>query len=216
MNGGEHKMSDLFISRVVDGAAAPEDWATFRGLAERDPTLWRELAEAQRDHAELVAAVASATMCADEVEAPLVEEIHRRFSERIRTVATYGGWAAAAAVGLMWFTTPAGPGWRGAPAVPGNAASLNPLSGLSADEAYHAYLDKGREAGTVVAEVPNRVLIEARPMKAGGGYEVLYLRQIVERRMVKELNGIGHDEFGRPAAVPLKIDRAPGRGSEAY
>jgi hypothetical protein len=197
--------ADVLISRVVDGESGSGDWAQFRALAEQDPTLWRELAETQREHLDLCAAVASAIKCADDVEAPAHDEMSRRFSERIRLVGSWGGWAAAAAIILVWATGgPAGMLDRNQPQTMGNASlsPINPLKSYTPSEAYHAYLDKGREQGLVVGEVPT-VLLEARPVKAGGGYELIYLRQVMERRMVKELNGVAYDEFGRPAPVPI-------------
>jgi hypothetical protein len=80
----------------------------------------------------------------------------------------------------------------------------------TASEAFNEYLAKGKQTGLVVGEVPARVLIEARPMKSGG-YEVTYLRQVLERRRVRELSPLATDEFGNmvplpatPVAVPIQ------------
>src|SRR5205814_9542886 len=64
------RSSDL----IVDGEAGAGDWHAFRSMAEREPSLWRELAEYQRDQSELSAVVASAIRIADDVEAPVHEE----------------------------------------------------------------------------------------------------------------------------------------------
>jgi anti-sigma factor RsiW len=204
--------SDLLISRVVDGEASQADWNAFRAMAEREPSLWRDLAECQRDHVDLSACVHAAIRVADGVEAPVQEELGRRLSERTRVLATWGGWAAAAAVALVWAT---GMNLRPAPSVM-NTGSLVDLSKvqpesvinqfveqgrLTPQDLYREYLDRGQERGTVVAEVPDRVLVTARPMKAGGGYEVIYIRQIMERARVKELSKVGYDEFGNPIPV---------------
>ncbi len=208
---------DLLISRIVDGEASEGDWTTFRSVAEREPSLWRELAEYQRDQAELSTIVSAAIRVADGVEAPVQEEMGRRFSDRTRLVSTWGGWAAAAALVLAWTTG----AWNNrTPAPIGNHSDLSGLSSLQPREVmdkyvsegkltptdlYDLYLDSGKERGTVVGEIPDRVLVSARPMKAGGGYELTYIRQIMERVHVKELNRVAHDEFGNPIGVPIGI-----------
>jgi len=213
---------DLLISRIVDGEAAETDWRAFRAMAEREPSLWRELAEYQHDQAELCAAVSSAIRIADGVEAPVHEEMHRRFADRSRLVSTWGGWAAAAAVALVWFT--GGLNNRQSPSLSnqGGLVNLNNMppqevvdnyvknGKLSPTDLYRTYLDAGKEKGLVVGEVPDRVLITARPVKAGGGFDVIYIRQIMERAHVKELSRIGTatDEFGNPISVPFEVGPA--------
>lgn len=209
MNGSDenNKGGELLISRVVDGVAQEHDWAEFRRLADQDPSLWRELAETQHNHTELTALVQAAIAVSDHVDAPVKEEMDRRFSERMRLVGTWGGWAAAAAIVLVWATGGAGGllANRGVPEM--NTSGIGPGSVAvpqTASDALQTYLDRGREEKLVVGEIPQQLLVEARPLK-GGGYELLYLRQIMERRVVKELNTVAQDEFGRPAAVPYKL-----------
>jgi hypothetical protein len=185
------------ISRIVDGAATPQDWYAFRAMAERDATLWRELAEWQHDHAELTASVNAAIAVADGVDVDVQAEMTRRFSERVRTVATWGGWVAAAALTLAWAT---GVRNQQTPSA-GSQAGLVNIG--TANDAFNEYLTKGKEAGWVVGEVPRRVLIDARPTKSGA-YEVIYLRQVMERRTVKEIERLSTDEFGNPVAIPAK------------
>lgn len=216
---------DRLISRIVDGEAGDGDWHSFRALAEREPSLWRDLAEYQRDQSELSAVVAAAIRIADGVEAPAEVEMSRRFSDRTRLVSTWGGWAAAAAVALVWFTG----GLNNRPASPiGNQGGLMNLNNMQPQEVvdsyvkdgklspadlYNTYLDAGKERGLVVGEVPDRVLITARPMKAGGGYEVIYMRQIMERARVKQLNGVGTTDWGQQVPVPIELGTqgAPGK-----
>ena len=46
-------------------------------------------------------------------------------------------------------------------------------------------------------EMPTRVLVESRPADGGNGYEVLYLRQVLERTVVPDLYRFdGRDERG--------------------
>ena len=68
-----------------------------------------------------------------------------------------------------------------APIESGLDTGTNKAQILSAADLLQAYLDQGRQEDVVIAEVPERVLIETRPIEAGGGYELLYLRQILER-----------------------------------
>ncbi len=216
---------DMLISRIVDGEAGDGDWTSFRALAEREPSLWRELAEYQRDQSELSAVVASAIRIADGVEAPVEEEMGRRLSTRTRLVSTWAGWAAAAAVALAWFT---GLNNHQSPST-GNNANLVNLDSLkpqevvdnyvkqgklSPDDLYNTYLDVGRERGLVVGEVPDRVLITARPMKSGGGYEVVYMRQIMERTRVKQFSGIGITDWGQQVPIPMNLPSPV--GTERY
>lgn len=200
MTGDPHMSAAAVISRLVDGEGSPADWQAFRTLAEEDPTLWRELAEFQQDHAELAAYVNRAVAVADTVEADVQSEMHRRFAERLRIVATWGGWAAAAAVVLAWTTAMHGP--TQPMSSPVNTGSLFPAVPQTASDAFNDYIEKGRQSGLVIGEVPNRVLVEARPMKAGG-YEVLYLHQVLERRTVRELSTLATDEFGTPVPIPM-------------
>lgn len=196
---------DLLISRVVDGAAGAEDWDAFRALADRSPDLWRELAEAQRTHADLTAALSEAIAIADAVEAPVHEDMTRRFTERWRVVGALGGWAAAAALAMAWTAGIAGdpaPGQSG-----GRRASLAGVPAFdTASDAFQAYLRQGQEAGRVVGEMPAKVLLEAQPVAGAAGYEVLYLRQIMERAVVSDLYEFGVDERGRP--VPVRVTPA--------
>lgn len=210
--------AEMLISRVVDGEARETDWSAFRTLAEADPTLWRELAEYQRDHAELAAAVQAAVASADAVEAGVGDEINRRFAERIKLAGSWGGWAAAAAIVLVWMTGRVGQQQPMAP-YPSqqNIAAIGPAvqqpQPMTAADAFQTYLDKGQESGLVVQEVPTRVLLDWRPTKSGG-YEVVYLRQIMERKQVRELNTWGADDVGR--MVPVRLDVTPARPAGSF
>lgn len=133
----------------------------------------------------------------------------------------WGGWAAAAAVVLSWsLSSPwathqrpdpgAGPGsgqvaQREAPE--GVQAASGGVMVRNAAEALRAYMDKGREDGWVVEELPEHVLIEAH-RRPDGEVEVLYLRQILERAVVDEAYRLAEDEAGR--LVPVRMERWPG------
>ena len=69
------------------------------------------------------------------------------------------------------------------------------------------YLDKGRADGSVIGEQPERQIVGYAPVKDGEGYEVFYLRQILERARVDHLYRYSSDELGRPAPVPVQPAR---------
>src|SRR5215210_679751 len=94
--------AEAILERIADGEAAPSDWAAFRGAAAVEPSLWQELAEAQRIHTDLSAQVQAVIAAADSVEAPIEELMTEGLTQRIRVMASWGGWAAAAAVLLAW------------------------------------------------------------------------------------------------------------------
>ena len=195
----EQPDKDILISRVVDDEATGEDWAALRELAERDPAVWRDLAQAQYTSIGLASAVEAAIEVADRVEPPVHEFIRAGLRWRSGAAAKWGGWAAAAAVTLAW----AGAGMPGRSGVSG--AGLDgaiPAAGSAAD-AFREYLDAGKRSGQVVEEVPQLILVETKPVSGGQGYEVFYLRQIVERAIVQDLYGLGQDEAGRPARISL-------------
>lgn len=199
VDAGASDARDRLISRIIDARAAEADWRSFRSLAERDPGVWRDLAAAQRQHELLCEGVRAATAAADGVGLPLADP--RPLERRLDGVARWGGWAAAAALVLVWAT-----GLRPGPAEPrlhaaGMAGPL--LHDATPDEALDRYLDAGRSAGLVVGEVPERVVVETRP-RPDGSVEVVYLRQIVERRVTDRVYREVTDDAGRrvPVAMP--------------
>lgn len=210
---GELDRLDVLMSRAVDGEATAGDWSELSTLAGTDGRVWRELAERQRDQAALSRAVQVALVAADRVDlqrvgaadagrVPAIEVVRGRS----RMISTWGGWAAAAAIVAAVALAPrvgfnAGTASRGA-TTPG---PTNTASFADPSAALRAYLDKGQAAGTVVGEVPTRVLVDSKPID-GGGYEITYLRQIIERARVPELYQVGTDDLGRPVPVRAAVD----------
>jgi hypothetical protein len=199
--------AEVLISRVVDGEATARDWDRFRAIADQDPTLWREMAEYQHDHGAVVAMVSQAIAIADEVEAPTHEDMEERLRNRLRILASWGGWAAAASLAVMWGV--------------GQAKTTGPILGSSAgivpglntpSDFLKGYLQQGQATGQVVGEMPEKILVETRALPEGQGYEVYYIRQIIERTTVPDLFMIGTDEAGRPVPVPLEIRADPRLG----
>lgn len=191
---------DVLISRVIDAEASPEDWSAFRALAESDPGVWRDLADAQRHNEILGEAFRDDVRVADSVELPELIADEAPFQRRLDSIGRWGGWAAAAAILLVWTTgMPLGTGGNG-------NASLIPLgtalSDATPDEALERYIEAGRRAGSVVGEVPDQLVIETIPQE-DGSIEVVYLRQIVERRITDQVFRESKTESG--AMVPVRI-----------
>lgn len=136
------------------------------------------------------------------------------------------GWAAAAVFGIVaavQFSQRAGStpilltsGNRGAGSQLGgvqeNTAGIgsviesqlsSALRSLSPQDLLTQYVHNGREDGTVYGVLPERVVLSTEPLLDGAGYEVVYLRQIVERQRVRDFYGISHDEQGN--AFPVRV-----------
>jgi len=200
---------DALISRVVDGCASAEDWNTFRAMAADDQSIWSELAVAQRQYEALGEMMHHASAVADSVELPGGAVRHDHHQNRLDFVSRWGGWAAAAAILIVWIAGMNTPG-AGLTDSGGMTAGLLPmgtkaLNSATPEEAMDQYMTAGFQAGRVVGEVPNPIVIETRPMP-DGTYEVLYLRQILERKVLSEVYRETNDEFGNSIAVPVETD----------
>ncbi|UCD75353.1 MAG: hypothetical protein JSV91_00240 [Phycisphaerales bacterium] len=212
------------ISRVVEGGGTDGEWAEVVALAERDPRRWRELAETQRDHAVLARLVEREVSLADYVDAP-VELMGEASGGRSRAavdgplveteplarIGRFSGWAVAALIALVWVISVGLPD-RVRPVGDLQTAGIIPVA--NATEAWNAYLQKGRESGSVVRELPERVLLDSRTLPGGDGFELLYLRQVVERTTVPYLDYVREQEgAGQPTLVryqpgnPYRRDR---------
>ncbi|MEX2218627.1 MAG: hypothetical protein WD749_07675 [Phycisphaerales bacterium] len=191
--------AEALIERLADGEAGVADWEAFRAAAAVEPSLWHDLAVAQRMHSELCAEVQAALAGAETVEAPVEALMTESLTRRIRVVASWGGWAAAAAVLLAW--------GAGMPILGGNQkAGVGPvLPAPTPQESLRSYLDRGQESGLVLGEMPTKVMIETRPAADGQGYEVIYLRQIMERTYVPDFYRMGVDDTGNPRAIRIKM-----------
>lgn len=193
---------DILISRVVDGVAGAGDWVELDMIGGGDPSLWRELAQAQRDKQLLDRAVGEAISIADVVELPRNEWQARRLS-----VPQWAGWATAAVLAIAMFVMPKASGVRATDAGT-NTAGLIPsvqAEEQSPDAALNSYLARGKDAGRVIRQLPEFVVLESAPATDGRGYEVVYLRQIVERARVESVNSYQVDDAGRKLPLPVKV-----------
>jgi hypothetical protein len=218
---------DQLLSDIIDGCDEPT-WQGFVARADSEPQLWRELAEMQRDQALLIRAVFTATASADRVEAPASHEhqagsaapsvnlndaeTRTRGQRTLMRLAGGLGWAAAAGLALALFLTHEQRSRFGDSQLP-DADSFTDRELVrinSPDDAVREYVMRGRETGQVVGEMPTRLLIESRPSPTGEGFDVVYLRQFMERDHVPALyQPSGRDESGRATLVNYD----PQRGS---
>jgi hypothetical protein len=197
---------DMLINRVVDGVAARADWDALEAMGASDPGVWRELAQAQRAEQLLRTAAGRAVAVAEHVALPPGGVVHaeHRLKFRLRRVSSWGGWAAAALVTFAFLG-------RGQVASPGvQPAGLGP-SFASSDQAYKQYLEQGKKEGRVIAEIPDRVLMDASQTQDGKAFDVIFVRQIMERGRVDSLSQLSHDEAGRPVLAPVRVIVAGGR-----
>lgn len=195
---------DILLTRVIDGRATGEDWRRLEALAQIDAGVWRELALAQRDDALLRQGMARALERAGQVTLP---EGHPAGSvamtrARTRLVATWGGWGVAAMVAVALLTRPGHETPRGGEQIAGS-----PI--LTAADALHTYLEKGRQEGVVIEEMPAKWLVQSAPAANGRGFDVVYLRVIMERTQVPDLYKFSSDEFG--STVPVRLGTPPRR-----
>lgn len=197
---------DILISRVVDGLASDGDWSSLERLGESDPTVWRELAVAQRQQAILFGAVDRELLAADRVDAPDLRPSVIKFPG---ATWKWTGWAAAAAVGMMWI---AGRSTLN-PTLPISTydkapygASFMPVS-LSSEDYLQQYIDRGRQDGVVVGQMDSKPVVELRPVQVEGGtaYDVVYARVILERTRLPNVYRLTTDEFGSQIPVRAKL-----------
>lgn len=202
---------DILVSRVIDGVAGKADWDALEALAAADPGVWRELALAQRLDQQLSAQARQEIAPAQWVQAPADEEPATAVTQRrARWAATWGGWIAAAVAALAFISRPGGTGQGAGVAVqPVMNEAASPFA--SASDALAAYLERGRQDGVVLGELPDKVLVQTRPADDGRGVVVVYLRQIMECAKVDDVYRPSTDEAGNPTVVPVHV-QAPVRG----
>jgi hypothetical protein len=197
--------ADELISQTIDAGAGDATWQEFTSRADAQPRLWQQLAESQRDELSLIRAMAEASVVADAVAAPAItlraEAAHvAAHVDRSMRIRQWSGWAVAALVTIALFLRTGLP-LRNSP-VPGTSMTSLGSPVQTAADAFNSYIQKGQESGAVVGEVPAKVLVDTRPAPSGNGYELLYLRQVLERTVVPNLYEVnGQNELGQPTLV---------------
>lgn len=208
-----NERTDILISRVVDGVASAADLQELEGVAASQPSVWRELALAQRDQALLSQEVARAICVADVVGLPRAVETHEeevRPSTRWKKAGMWGGWAAAAAMALA-FVMPR-PNQNAQQAGLGSAVipDMSVLKeGLTADQAWELYEATGSREQRLIGEMPERVLIQATPSEDGKSVHMVFLRQLIETKTVDQLYKPTVTETGRCGVVPMEASDLP-------
>lgn len=174
------------LDRILERHALPSDYEAFAARARRDPACWDDLLAGLRDDDALRLALDEELEPALHVPLPAP----RASAGGLRA---WGGWLAAAAMALLWATAeltppaPVSPGWT--PPVAEGPRATDARSGVPVPD-------------PVLAELPSR-LLGTRPAADGAGYEVLYLQPVLRRARVANVLGVGSDELGRPATVPV-------------
>jgi hypothetical protein len=174
--------AERLVSRIVERAALPSDYDAFATLARQGAGRWQQLLDALRDDDALHLALQESLAPAERVALPVAPPAPRG------GLRPWTGWLAAAALALAWLsadltrTEPGPSGW-----------SLPP------DDAPLSYLGP---ADAVLAELPAR-LVSTSPVAGGSGYDVLYVQPVLRRARVNQVVGLGSDEHGRPAPVPV-------------
>ena len=225
---------NVALVRIIDGEDVAGEWERFQVTADAHPALWRELAVGQRDerllHQALAARIDGSSPPA---LADALEDAWRGGAEiiPIRTAATHPagagarlGWAMAACIAGAWVLSagltsrqrasdpgPEGLAGSGHRATADNALAgaqapvVQPAAFLSPHQALDAYLELGQKSGAVVGELPGKPIIERRALEDGAGYEVIFVRQIVERGRVPAMYSFEpSNEFGTPVPTPVK------------
>lgn len=196
----EHRL-DILISRILDRIETPEEWSEFRAIAAAEPSAWELLAEAQRDNDRLARLARDATEFAVTSPLPAVEQPLRLPAAMVRRpMSAAAGWAAAAVLLLSWIAIGPAAGRREPSDI--QTAGLSPTP--SVDEALQDYLKRGQADGVVLGEVEPKMLIDSRPLE-GGAVEVIFVRQILERRQVPTLVRVdGVDDEGNLRASVVR------------
>ena len=210
----KEQRNQILVSRVVDGDATTAEWDELKTLADDDPAVWRQLADTLRDHSAFARAVNESVSVAEAVETPMLphtggDRRRAHASSPLARIGGWTGWVVAAVVTFAGLTA----FFQQQTATKTQALSGTPtgmMNGASAADLLQAYLDRGRQEHLVLGEVPDKVLLETRPATDGKGFEVLYLRQILERTVVPDLyQGGARDELGRPTLVRYEPRQGP-------
>jgi len=228
---------DILLDAIVEGGRIESQWSQWTELAEEDPALWRRLAEAQRNQLALERTMSGAAQLAERAastasmagasrdgsgaggDAALATHAKRGpATSRSAALRTWSGWAVAASLVIAGAILQLGGGDNaGVPPTDAQPVVQQPGeydrsdSEMTPEQAFDRYLALGRKAGTVVEELPTRVLLDAQPSETGIGYDVTYLRQIKEQATVPDLyEVIGQDDQGRAQLASYEPRRGAG------
>lgn len=212
---------DVTLSRLLDGRGRAADWKRLKEAMGSNPALWDQLIGDAADQDALGDAVALAGMRAEAtvlpdaatLQAPLPFEqtqstSGRRHDRAVRAARL--GWLVAACLALgmvsMWVRPQSAN-------IGSQGAGIVSFDKMSASDLMEGYKARATREGTLVAEMPQRVVLETRPTADGKGHEVLYMRQFIERAIVDDLYKIGTDDAGRSVMVPASLSTTKPAGA---
>ncbi|MCX5652669.1 MAG: hypothetical protein NTU45_14970 [Planctomycetota bacterium] len=187
---------DILLSRAVSGDR--EALAAVRARAAAEPAVLEELAMWQADELRMARVARELESAASRVELPPPVATGER-AWRLGL-----GWAVAAVIALAWISQSVFP--RSGEPVRANVAGFDGFKGFAtADDAFDAYVDKARADGVIYGDVAPPTIIGSRELGGGQGFEILVVRQIVERRRVPEMfRLVPVDESGALAPVVIR------------
>lgn len=190
----DYEQRDHIISRVVDRRESASDWEALAQLESKQEPIWRELAQALRCEAELRSVMAVELARADRVSLPPTSKSATR-----KPLPTWSGWLAAAACLVAWMLSSlSGPAASHSMESPAdNLAQANPEEVAPETE----NTDSGTTP-TVITELP-MVVVDTKVAADGEGFEVVYLRRVLERRRVDQVMELTADESGALHPVPV-------------
>jgi hypothetical protein len=164
---------DVLLSRAVAGDSAALDEIRARGQV--DPAILIELTLWQADELRLARVARDLHAVADRVDVP---ESRRRMPIQAGI-----GWAVAAAIAIAWGSQTF---MSGSASQRASVAGIGSV-GATADDAFEAYLARARAEGLVTGEVAPPTLLRSRELGDGRGFEVVIVRQVIERRISPEM-----------------------------
>lgn len=188
---------DLFFDRFAEGSFDSHDVVELGALMSADADARTRFDLAMRGHrtseasleraAEAAARVAVSTVPSRLTSRATAGRRCRPIVARRWRAGALSGWAAAIVLGTLALLNGRGGGASGV--VEGGADTL-----------LARYLSQGAAQGSVVGELP-RLTLSVSPVEGGAGYDVLFVRRLLERATVDDVYRLGLDEHGRPALV---------------
>lgn len=127
--------AEILLSRIVDHQATEQDQHRFEQLAVVDPSLWRTLAQQQREMTALSDTVIEQLVAADLVEISTNTSVNRASTSTLKPFA-FVGWAAAILIAAVWILLPA-----------------NELSQINTDFTAEEHFQEYRKADFVLQEL---------------------------------------------------------------
>lgn len=192
---------ELWISRAIDRCACAEDWRALHDVAVRDPDVWRRLCVTLESETALTRQLGGL------LEPPDAAAVGTPVASRepgSRGRRWFGALAALLLATVAFVVGLCSSRWNDAERV----AHEQPPTAVVADDPdalMHAYLVRGVRDGRVLEQLPLQA-VSARRAVDGEGFDVVFVRSLVERARVRELTTLAPDEHGRPQ--PLRVDLA--------